>query len=270
MRQYLAGSAGRQADISIPAGPAAGASNLTLRVQVLNFLSPRVSSSDVTIVRGGQPVPRVFILGGRLMEASSLRPVVLQTRVIASPCLDASVQQDRIRWQMTRARPTDGVSAPSLAIRDIPDSVLAGYRLQLGRVLSIPAGVLQAGRTVTLRATVTHRLLTGGTKIAVSSSASVDIVARPSGVRASVSGGSRRAIHFDSGLVLDGRASADLDVTGRPLSLTWACRLVAANLTTQSDVLSALEAVQSLTASFASGSDCSLASASGQLPLNLT
>jgi len=269
VRQYLAGSAGRQADISIPAGPAAGASNLTLRVQVLNFLSPRVSSSDVTIVRGGQPVPRVFILGGRLMEASSLRPVVLQTRVIASPCLDASVQQDRIRWQMTRARPTDGVSAPSLAIRDIPDSVLAGYRLQLGRVLSIPAGVLQAGRTVTLRATVTHRLLTGGTKT-VSSSASVDIVARPSGVRASVSGGSRRAIHFDSGLVLDGRASADLDVTGRPLSLTWACRLVAANLTTQSDVLSALEAVQSLTASFASGSDCSLASASGQLPLNLT
>jgi len=167
LRQYLTESSGRQARISIPVGLTASATNVTLRVEVLNFLSPTLSHRDVTIVRVQQAVPRVSIIGGSLIEVSALRPMVLQTRVIASPCIDASVQQDSIRWEMLKTRPTNGVSVSALANRILPESVLAGYRLQLGRVLSMPAGVLRAGQTVTLRATVSQLLLTGGTQTTV-------------------------------------------------------------------------------------------------------
>ena len=91
---------------------------------------------------------------------------------------------------------------------------------------------------------------------------------RPSGVRASISGGQRRAIPFNSGVVLDGRASADLDVTGRPLSLAWKCRMVTSGLFTESDVLEGLQTMQSLPRVFETGSDCP--TAVDQPPLNLT
>jgi len=165
-------------------------------------------------------------------------------------------------------RPTVGVSVPTLSTRVIPKSVLAGYRRQRGRGLHIPAGVLRPGRTVTLRATVRQDLVTAGATITVSASVSVSVVVRPSGVKAAIAGGLRRAVSPDSDIVFDGRDSADLDASARPLSLSWSCRLVARDIETEEGVLGGIENVQSLPSSFDAGSECS--QVIGQPALNLS
>lgn len=93
VRQYLAGPSGRLASVRLPERAAAQATNVTLRVTVANFLATSTGTADVLISRSIAAIPSITMLGGELVEGSPLRPIRLQTRVVASPCIDASVQQ---------------------------------------------------------------------------------------------------------------------------------------------------------------------------------
>jgi len=107
------------------------------------------------------------------VESSALRQVALQTRVEASPCVDAQVEQDAVQWTMISAAPTAGSSDPAMPVHLLSYSQLLQYTRQRGRQLAIPAGVLRAGQTYALRATVVQRLNLEGSTTEVSASTDV-------------------------------------------------------------------------------------------------
>lgn len=128
VQTYLDGPTGRLSRVTLPHAATSQASNVTLRVTVANFLSESTGISTVIIRRSAENVPRISMVGGELVQGSALRPLTLQIRVQASPCVDASVEQEPVRWIMTDVVPTDGVSDGSLPGRLLSEQELSVFR----------------------------------------------------------------------------------------------------------------------------------------------
>lgn len=86
----------------------------------------------------------------------------------------------------------------------------------------------------------------------------VRLVMRPSGVVARMEGGARRLTAAEADIALDSRGSADLDVSARPLLLSWQCRIAQSGLLDSSAINEAVQSISSPSDAFSLGTPCGL------------